>query len=466
MNRREFINDVVAVGGMVFAAGCARDRFRLCSGGLMQGFAAKPLATVRVAIAELDDGHGLAAIRRLSMIPGVVVAAVWDRDPERVAKARALLKEKGKPAAKEFTGAEGWKAMAESGAADVLYNCCRDGNLHTRITLFAMDCGMHALTEVLAELPGAITLDDCWALVEASERNRVHAMMLECCCYGEYEMLALNLVRQGKLGDVVRCAGAYVHDQRVLQFKQQQWRLQNALKRKGNFYPTHPLGPLSRVCGMNRGDRLETVVSMESDARSFEGFARSSMKGTPLENVKVSRGDANVTLIRTAGGKLISLLNDTATPQPYDRKNLVSGTKGIMSGFSKRTFRVTFEEKQGEGTAEKWFDEAKAAQVAADYRHPLWRQVGALSRRIEGFGGMSFVMDVRWAYCLQNGLPLDTDVYDLATWGSIVDLSDRSVRLGSRSVEIPDFTAGGWRTARPSAEESVDLKRLGRGEWA
>ena len=459
-SRRDLIGGAVAFGSLALAQGCVGSKMRFATGGSMQGFCAKPMERIRVAIVELE-GHGLGAIRRLAMIPRVEIAAVWDADPERIAAARKVLSELGRPAAREFWGDEGWKAMTEAGVADVLYNCCRDGSIHSSISLYAMDRGLHVMTEVLAELPGAITLDDCWALVEASERNRVNCMMLECCCYGEFELLALNLVREGVLGEVVRCAGAYVHDQRVLQFKQQQWRLQNALKRKGNFYPTHPLGPLSRVCGMNRGDRLETLVSMESDARSFEGFARMAMKGTELENVKISRGDANVTLIRTSGGKLITLLNDTATPQPYDRCDLVSGTRGIMSGFSEKTFRVTFEKEPGDGVAERYFDADDARKVRETYRHPLWKEAGSLARRVGGFGDMSFLMDLRWAFCLQNGLPLDTDVYDLATWGSIVDMSDRSVRQGCRSVDLPDFTRGGWKTSKPCQPECVDLVKMG-----
>jgi len=235
-------------------------------------------------------------------------------------------------------------------------------------------------------------------------------MMLECCVYGEYELLALNMVRKGVLGELVRVEGGYVHDQRNLQFKQQNWRLKNALEKKGNYYPTHAIAPISRLLDVNRGDRLATLVSMESSAVGFEAYARNEMKGTKWENARFSRGDANVTLIRTAGGRLVSLVNDIASPQPYDRLNVVSGTRGIVKGFSDKTFRVAFETETDDGGGHHWFADERAAKVRADYAHPLWKAAKA-----RGIKDMSMVMDLRWAYCLQNGLPLDTDVDDLAT---------------------------------------------------
>ena len=213
--RREFFEAASSFGAIALAVGCADPCMKLTSGGKMQGFAAAPMAQVRVAIVDMDT-HGQAAVKRLSMIPGVDIVAIWDHRPELLAQAQKQLKDCGRSPAREFAGSEGWKAMAESGLADVVYNTCRDGALHTKITLHFMECGVHSLTEVLAELPGAISDDDCWALVEASERNRVHCMMLECCVYGEYELLALNMVRKGILGELVRVEGGYVHDQRNL----------------------------------------------------------------------------------------------------------------------------------------------------------------------------------------------------------------------------------------------------------
>jgi len=74
---------------------------------------------------------------------------------------------------------------------------------------------------------------------------------------------------------------------------------------------------------------------------------------------------------------------------------------------------------------------------------------------------MDFIMDLRWAYCLQNGLPLDMDVYDLASWSSIVECSRKSDLAGGAPVELPDFTRGAWKTAKPRAIGDVDLAKMG-----
>ena len=453
MNRREFLAGSAWMGAVALAAGCMCDK--LTRGGSMSGFRVAPMKRVRVAIVGVGS-RGFSAVRRLADIPGIEIVALADNNPEALARARKYLAEKGKRAAKEFAGDEGYKAMADAGLADVLYNATpRD--LHVAINVYAMDRKMHVLTEV----PGSMTIDGCWETVEACERNRVHCMMLENCCYGEYEMLALNLVNKGILGEIVHCDGAYIHDQRALQFKKSTWRLHDTLTRKGNYYPTHGLGPLCKCLNVNRGDRLDTLVSMESSAPSFEGFSREVMKGTKFANLKMSRGDVNISFMRTVKGHLLTLQHDVAMPRAYDRVNLVSGTKGMMRGINEAGFKVCFEEKLGDGGAEAYFPKEKAEKVRMDYRHPLWKTAGAVAKKVGGHGGMDFMMDIRWAFCLQNGLPLDTDVYDLAAWSSVVELSDRSVRGGSVPVRFPDFTQGGWETAKQFTVDGIDLAKMG-----
>jgi hypothetical protein len=165
----------------------------------------------------------------------------------------------------------------------------------------------------------------------------------------------------------------------------------------------------------------------------------------------------NSTLIRTVGGKSLLIQHDVSSPRPYSRIQFLSGTKGAICDYP---FRVALEEKPGAG-AHKWFSDEKAAEICERYRHPLWKSVGAIAKKIGGHGGMDFIMDLRWAYCLQNALPLDMDVYDLASWSSIVECSRRSDLAGGAPVEIPDFTRGAWKTAKPNVIGDVDLSKMG-----
>ena len=455
--RRDFLKGTAWMGAAALAAGCVSDGLKLTSGGTMQGFATKPMKRVRVAMIGIGS-RGFAAVKRIVGIPGLEITAIADNDPEKLAQTRKFLSESKKPAAKEFGGDEGYKCIADSGLADVIYNATpRD--LHVAINVYAMDRGLHVLTEV----PGSMTIDGCWETVEACERNRVHCMMLENCCYGEFEMLALNLVRKGLLGEIVQCDGAYIHDQRKGQFTGDEvgWRLKDMVEKYGNFYPTHGLGPLCKCLNINRGDAFDFLVSMSSASPSFEVMAASKPKGSSFDGLKFNRGDVNFTLIRTKKGKLISLQHNVATPRPYDRVNQIVGTKGIMRGIDGPEFRICYEDALCDEKAKHYFDKEKAENIRKEYMHPLWKAAGEISKKIGGHGGMDYMMDIRWAYCLQNGLPLDTDVYDLATWSSLIELTERSVRSGSRPVEFPDFTRGAWKTAKPVDIDGIDLAKMG-----
>jgi hypothetical protein len=102
-----------------------------------------------------------------------------------------------------------------------------------------------------------------------------------------------------------------------------------------------------------------------------------------------------------------------------------------------------------EPSAHSWLGKEKYDEYMKKYEHPLSKRIGELAKKVGGHGGMDFIMDYRLIYCLRNGLPLDQTVYDGATWSSIVELSEISTTNKSKSVEVPDFTRGAWKTAKP-----------------
>ena len=340
-NRREFIVGTAMAGATALAAGC-RSGDASCGGeSSMAGFRAPPMDRIRVAMVGVG-GRGFAALNRLALIPHVEITALCDLKQEMIDRSQKSLAEYGRPKAKEYLGPEAYRRLAQDGVADVFYNCTpRD--IHTELNVYAMDCRMHVLTEV----PSGRTVEECWQTVETCEKNRVHCMMLENCCYGEYEMLALNIVRQGLLGEIVQCDGAYIHDQRKGQFAGSTicWRLRDMVEKYGNYYPTHGLGPICKCLDINRGDRMDYLVSMSSASPSFEGMARSKPKGSVYDGLRFNRGDVNFTLIRTARGRIISLQHSVALPRPYDRINQIVGTKGIMRGIKEQDYygRIEFE---------------------------------------------------------------------------------------------------------------------------
>ena len=483
-NRREFLKGTAWMGAAAVAAGCLGRRGSFFGGAPMQGFRCGPIGEVRVGLVGCGQ-RGMTVLGRLPQIPGVRIVAFCDLHAERPKVFNRWMREHGYPTAKEYAGAEAYKALCESDL-DVVY-VTTGWELHVPVGVYAMEHGKHALIEV----PSAITLDDCWRLVETAESTRRHCMQLENCCYGEAELLCLNLCRLGKLGDIVHAEAAYVHDLRELCYRdpiiekpswedtgyEDYWRLRFNIAHQGNYYETHGLGPVAKCMNINRGDRFETICSMESGQHAYELYGSLHFgKDDWRHSQKVKMGDINTSVIRTANGRTILLQHDVSSPRPYSRHNLVSGTKGIFHGidFAEKpedavtignVCRYGWEERNGDGVHE-YFDFDKMQKTRKEFAHPLWKSAGEIAAKVGGHGGMDFLMDLRWAYCLQNGLPLDMDVYDLAAWCSVCELSDRSVRAGSAPQDIPDFTRGAWRTAKPLGIVDVDMSWLGCGTGA
>ncbi|WP_257666795.1 Gfo/Idh/MocA family protein [Parapedobacter tibetensis] len=407
----------------------------------MSGYAAPKIDQVRIGFIGLGQ-RGPGAVNRMSRIEGVEIKALCDKDPARATKAQDILAKSGLPKAKEYSGEEGWKDMVANEELDLVY-ICTPWHLHTPMSLFAMEHGKH----VACEVPIAVTLDECWDLVETSEKTKKHCMMLENCCYDFFEMLTLNMARNGMFGEIVHAEGAYIHDLRDLNFSKtgytDMWRLEQNASRNGNLYPTHGLGPIAQCLDINRGDKMDYLVSMSTNDFMMGDTAIEKAKEDAFFQPFVGRpyrGNMNTTMIHTAKGKTMMVQHDVTSPRPYSRIHLISGTKGVASKYPSPE-RIAF--------GHEWVKDAEMKELEAKYTPPLIKHVGEVAKQVGGHGGMDFIMDWRLIDCLRNGLPLDQDVYDGALWSSIFPLSERSVAKRSRSLDVPDFTRGAWQTNKP-----------------
>ena len=444
-SRRDFLRGAALMGAAAATGGCATGGgrwFDFTDGAPMHGYAAPKIPHIRLGIVGMGS-RGCGIVNRASLLPGVTITAICDNVPEKVAKAQKMLADKKKPAAKEYLGDTAWQRLCDDPNVDVVYNTT-PWALHVPVALAAMRGGKHVFTEV----PSAFTVDQCWELVETSERTKRNCMQLENCCYGEIEMLTFNLAKLGMLGELVHGEGAYIHDLRWMCAREwpgvECWRFDENRVHGGNRYPTHGLVPLCLTFDVNRGDKLDYLVSLESNQANFKAFMEANLKdGHPRRLSKVKMADMNSTLIKTAKGKSLLIQHDVSTPRPYSRIQLVTGTKGSICDYP---YRVVFEEKSGAG-AHKWYDEKKAEEIRMKYRHPLWKTVGELAKRV--------------GYCLQQGLPLDMDVYDLASTCCLCELTEKSVDNRSRAYDIPDFTRGAWRTNPPLGLVDIDLAKMG-----
>lgn len=406
--------------------------------------ACEPLETVRIAVIGLGM-RGEDAVRRLLQIEGVKINAVCDLVPAFVQEANNKITKAGHKPAAEYTGETDWMKVCERDDIDLVYNCT-PWYLHTPIAVHAMNHGKHTALEV----PAAMTMDECWQLVDTAEETQRHCMMLENCCYDFFELATLNMARNDVFGEILHAEGAYIHDLRSLKFMKQSeggyynfWRLEYSKKHNGNLYPTHGLGPIAQIMGINRGDRFDYLTSMSTKQAGLSLYAEDKFgAGSPEALAEYKLGDMNTTLIRTVNGRTLMVQHDTTSPRPYDRLHLISGTKGMARKWPRPAIAL-------EPNAHQFLKPEEYDRLMAEYEHPLVSQIGEKAKKVGGHGGMDFIMDYRLIYCLRNGLPLDQDVYDAAAWSCIVPLSEQSLNQRSGSVDIPDFTRGAWKTAKP-----------------
>jgi hypothetical protein len=402
-------------------------------------FKVAPVLTVRVGFVGVG-GMGSAHVQNYLNIEGVEVKAICDIVPEKVARAQKWVVAAGQPEPSGYSkGPRDFERMCATEELDLVMTAT-PWEWHVPVCLSAMKNGKHAVTEV----PAAMSLDDCWALVETAERYGKHCQMMENCCYDRIELMTLNLVRKGVLGEVLHAEAGYLHDLREVKFSKEGeglWRRAWSQKLNGNLYPTHGLGPVAQCLNVNRGDAFDFLVSLSSPTRGLHEYAVDKFgPDSPQAAEKYVLGDVNTSLIRTKLGKTIILIHDTNLPRPYTRINLVQGTKGLAHKWPDRIYI--------EGKAAKPHEWDDFEKFAAEFEHPLWKAVASKGEG-RGHGGMDYIEDYRLIQSLRRGEPLDQDVYDAAAWSAIVGASCASVAAKGRPVAIPDFTRGLWKKNPP-----------------
>jgi hypothetical protein len=427
----------------------AGHKMQASKGKSVMGLRCEPLKTVRIGLIGLGM-RGSESLRRLIQVDGTEIIAIADVVPKAVKDANKKITDAGFKAALEFTGEEDWKTICERDDIDLIYQCT-PWLLHTPIAVYAMRHGKHAACEV----PSAVTLDECWDLVNTAEETQRHFMMLENCCYDFFELNTLNMARNGVFGDIHHAEGAYIHDLRYLKFMKEggyhnMWRLEFSKIHTGDPYPTHGLGPVAQIMGINRGDRFDYLSSISTNQFAMSIYAQEKFGINSAEAMQSYKlGDMNTTIIHSLKGKTIMIQHDTSSPRPYSRIHRISGTKGMAVKYPEE--QIALEPNAHEFLKKEDFD-----ALMKKYEHPLAVQMGEKAKKVGGHGGMDFIMDYRLIYCLRKGLPLDQDVYDAAAWCSIGPLSEKSVLSRGNSVDVPDFTRGAWEKATPWPVVTID----------
>lgn len=458
------------------------------------GMALDPIPVVRVGFVGLGM-RGPGAVQRFTYIPGVEIKGLCDYEDGRARACQRFLRSAGLPPADIYSGADGYKALCEREDIDLIY-VAADWDHHFPIAKYALEQNKN----VAVEVPSVMDVTQCWELINLSEKNRKHCMILENCCYDWYEMSALNMAKHGVFGEVVRVAGAYIHNLTPYWDEYWKnpdgsdpdklgWRLKYNREHRGDLYATHGLGPVAQVLDIHRGDRINTLVAM--DTKSAVGAQLVENK-TGKECKDFRSGDQTSTLMRTQNGKVIQIEHNVMTFQPYNRLYQITGTTGYATKYPDEHFAMDIttlddvllplsDTRDLKATPDNqplrlssmapWKDMPKGNQphsfmsneeqkaLCTIYEHPILKKYGAMAREVGGHGGMDFIMDSRLVYCLQNGLPLDMDVYDLAEWCCLGELGELSMDHNNASVAFPDFTRGYWNLQKGFRHAYADVEK-------
>lgn len=405
---------------------------------------APKLDTVRTGFIGLGM-RGSSAVSRFTHIPGVKIIALCDIRPECVEKTQKILDKNGYPQAISYTGSEdAWKQLCERDDIDLVY-IATDWKHHADMAIYAMEHGKH----VAVEVPAAMTLDEIWKLIDTSERTRKHCMQLENCVYDYFELTTLNMAQQGLFGEILHVEGSYIHN--LEEFWPEywnNWRMDYNRRFRGDIYATHGMGPACQLLNIHRGDKMNFLVAMDTKAVTGPDIIK---KQTGEDILDFQNGDHTTTMIRTEKGKTLMIQHNVMNPRPYSRMYQLTGTNGFankypVEGYTLRPTPISkkitpnFENL----TAHGFVSEDIKKALMEKYKHPIIKELEETAKQVGGHGGMDYIMDYRLIYCLRNGLPLDMDVYDLAEWCCLAELTRISIENNSAPVTIPDFTRGSW----------------------
>ena len=448
INRRDFVkNSAIAGAGLSLSTDS------------IKAWSAAKKSTVRVGMI----GVGLRGQSHLELFlrrDDTEIVAMADPDKEMMADAQKLISDAGKKAAVEFTNGDyDYRNLLKRDDIDAVL-IATPWQWHSIQAIDAMNAKKIPGVEVC----GAIKLQECWDVVNTSEKTGVRLMMMENVCYRRDVMAVLNMVRKNLFGELLHLQGGYEHDLREVKFNggrgkdgvefgpkafsEARWRTQHSVTRNGELYPTHGLGPVANLINANRGNRLTRLSSVATKSRGLHRYIVNHPLGGPNHpnaKVKFKLGDIVTTTIQTANQETIVLTHDTNSPRPYNLGFRVQGTNGLWIDNHAGEFNAGLIYFEGVSKPHTW---ENPENYMKEHDHPLWKRFENDAKGA-GHGGMDFFVDNAFIECVKREVDFPLDVYDYATWYAITPLSEKSIAEGGQVQDIPDFTRGKWKSRKP-----------------
>ena len=434
LNRREFVKASAAASLAVAMAP-----------NIVKGVDDRKVRLGFIGVGGRGTGHLGLLLRRKD----IEVPAVCDIKKDAVDRASELVIKSGRPKPTGYTsGEEDFRNLVIRDDLDGVV-ISTPWEWHVPMAVAAMKAGKYAGVEV----PAATTIDGCWDLVNTSEQTGVPCMILENVCYRRDVMAALNILRQGLFGEIVHCECGYRHDLRQVKFSpgvqfgqgasgEAVWRTAHSIKRNGELYPTHGIGPIAEYIDINRGNRFVSLTSTASKARGLRDYIiRKAGENHPNAKIEFALGDVVTTVIKCANGEIVTINHDTNTPHPYSLGFRIQGTRGIWNDVNGSIYI--------EGRSPKEHTWEPFDSYLKEFDHPLWKKY-AEEATGAGHGGMDFFVMHAFVESIKRKVPPPIDVYDAAAWSVITPLSEQSIAQGSAPMPFPDFTDGRWMYNKPS----------------
>jgi len=387
-------------------------------------------------------GRGTGLLGVLLTIPGVEVPAVCDVDEKNLTRAQTLAeKRSGKRPEPYGRNERDYRRLLERPDLDAVV-IAAPWEWHTPMAVDAMKAGKYAAIEV----PCALSLEECWQLVDTREKTGVPCMMLENWSFRRDNLAVLNMIRQGLFGEMVHCHCAHSHDCIDHWFwdkdGNERWPAKYLVNYNRDQYPTHSLGPVLSWLDINCGDGFATLTSTATDSRGINAmFARKFGPNHPLAVKKYKQGDIVTSVVRTHKGKSIVINYDMQLPRPYDNRWMVQGTLGVYEE-DRAVLYIT-------GRSPKYHEWEPFAPYQEKYEHPWWQAFLAEASK-HSHSGTDYLELVKFVDAVRAKAETPIDVYDSVTMSSVVALSEQSIARGGAPVECPDFTRGRWRTRKPT----------------
>lgn len=443
MNRRDFITTA--------AAGAALTALPLT------GFGKARKAGDKLRMGIIGTGfRGQVHLEELLKRDDVVVTAICDIDPVMLADALKQIEKAGKPKPKVYTGSDhAYEQLLTKEKLDGVH-IVTPWEWHTPMAIAAMEAKIPVGCEVVA----GITLDDHWKVLRTQQKTGTPYMLLENVCYRRDVMAVMNMVRQGVFGELIHLQGGYQHDLRAVKLNggtpdkpygggcefgekgwtESRWRTEHSVKRNGELYPSHGIGPVAMNLNIHRGNRFTRIGSFSTKARGLHDYiVKTCGPDHPNAKVKFALGDVVTTQLACENGETILLQHDTSLVRPYSLGFRVQGTEGIWMDVNESIHIAGKTKPHDWEPAQPWLDK---------YDHPLWKKYAAAAEGA-GHGGMDFFVIHAFIEALKRNEPMPIDIYDAVAWSAITPLSEQSIAEGNKTLDFPDFTEGKWATRKP-----------------